>query len=149
MHYDVIVEPEDGNAVERLARYRVRPPLGLQRMRWDEGADTVVYSRKAQGSQPGAEEHVDALDFLARVIAHIPAPKMHLARFYGRYSNVSRGRRRKARDPQLSIRDCKARERPSGTRQATKLTPPTRLLPRPSSLLGVLHPRVGKGSAYP
>jgi len=79
VHYDVIVEPEDGAAVERLARYLVRPPVSLERMRWDQGADTVVYTRKAQGAQPGAEEHIDALDFLARVIAHIPEPRLHLS----------------------------------------------------------------------
>ena len=81
VHYDVIVEPEDGDAVERLARYLVRPPVSLERMRWDQGADTVVYTRKAQGAQPGVEEHIDALDFLARVIAHIPEPRLHLVHY--------------------------------------------------------------------
>ncbi len=112
VHYDVIVEPEDGDAVERLARYLVRPPVSLERMRWDQGADTVVYTRKAQGAQPGVEEHIDALDFLARVIAHIPEPRLHLVHYMGWYSNVARGRRRKGRDPQLSTGDGSARERP-------------------------------------
>ncbi len=33
-------------------------------------------------------------EFLARVIMHIPEPRRHLIRFYGWYSNVSRGKRR-------------------------------------------------------
>ena len=102
VHNRVTVEPEDGDAVERLARYLVRPPVSLQRMRWDEGSNEVVYTRKAQDGRPGAEEHIDALDFLARVIAHIPEPRLHLVHYLGFYSNVSRGRRRKGRDPELA-----------------------------------------------
>ncbi len=115
IHYDVIVEPEDGAAVERLARYLVRPPVSLERMRWDDGADTVTYRRKAQGDRPGPVEHIDALDFLARVIAHIPEPRLHLVRYVGRYSNVARGRRRKGCDLELSTGGPSARERPDGS----------------------------------
>jgi hypothetical protein len=104
-HYDVVVQPEDGAAVERLARYLVRPPVSLERMRWDDDSDTVVYRRKAQGDQHGLEEHIDALEFLARVIAHIPEPRLHLVRYMGWYSNAARGRRRKGRDPQLATAD--------------------------------------------
>lgn len=35
------------------------------------------------------------LDFLARMIMHIPTPRLHTTFFYGWYSNSSRGRRRK------------------------------------------------------
>jgi len=31
----VRVEPEDGAAVERLARYIMRPPISLERLEWD------------------------------------------------------------------------------------------------------------------
>ncbi len=41
-------------------------------------------------------EAVDPGDFLARVIMHIPQPRRHLVRYYGWYSNVSRGKRRNA-----------------------------------------------------
>jgi hypothetical protein len=34
---------------------------------------------------------------VARVLSQIPEPRKHLVRYYGRYSNVSRGKRRKAR----------------------------------------------------
>jgi len=58
--YAVVVEPEEGDAVEGLARYLVRPPVSLERMHWDESSDEVVYRRKGQGHQPAAEEHIDA-----------------------------------------------------------------------------------------
>ena len=36
----------------------------------------------------------DPSEFLARVIMHIPEPRRHMLRYYGAYSNVSRGKRR-------------------------------------------------------
>ena len=39
----------------------------------------------------------DPLDFLAAVTAHIPDRREHMVRYYGWYSSVKRGKRRKAR----------------------------------------------------
>ena len=41
----------------------------------------------------------DPLDFLAEVTQHIPDPGEHLIRYYGFYSNKSRGLRAKAQPP--------------------------------------------------
>ena len=98
----VKIEPEDSAAVQRLARYILRPPVSLMRMVWEEGSDEVVYTGKVRKGQPGASEHIDALDFLARVIAYIPEPRQHTVFYYAWYSNVSRGRRRKGQDPELA-----------------------------------------------
>jgi hypothetical protein len=94
----VKVEPEDEAGLERLARYVMRPPLSLERMHWTEGAREVAYTLKPKEGQPGAQERLDPLNFLARLLAHVPEPRLHLAHYYGWYSNVSRGRRRKGRD---------------------------------------------------
>ncbi len=98
VHNRVTVEPEDQPAVERLARYIMRPPISLERMRWD-GEGEVRYRRKRGHESPGLEERevetFDPLEFLAQVIMHIPEPRRHLTRFYGWYSNVTRGRRRR------------------------------------------------------
>jgi hypothetical protein len=68
-------------------------------MAWD-GAGEVRYRRKRGHESSGlGEREVEAFDpgeFLARVIMHIPEPRRHLVRYYGWYSNVSRGKRRKA-----------------------------------------------------
>jgi hypothetical protein len=99
VHNRVRAEPEDQAAVERLARYIMRPPISLDRMSWD-GAGEVRYRRKRGHEGSGLNEcEVEAFDpaeFLARVIMHIPEPRRHLVRYYGWYSNVSRGKRRKA-----------------------------------------------------
>ena len=97
VHNRVYVEPEDGAAVERLARYIMRPPISLDRMSWD-GEGEVRYRRKGGHEDPALRrdpvETFDPAEFLARVIMHIPEPRRHLVRYYGRYSNVSRGKRR-------------------------------------------------------
>jgi len=38
---------------------------------------------------------MDALDWIARVSSHVPDHHEHLLRYYGRYSNAARGKRRK------------------------------------------------------
>jgi len=98
----VRVEPEDEKAMERMARYMLRPPLCLGRMSYAEGADEVVYRRKTSNGQPGREERFDALDFLARVISQIQEPKLQAMQHLGHYSNVSRGRRRKGKEAALT-----------------------------------------------
>jgi len=95
-------EPEDRKSMEKVARYLLRPPLSLERMTYSKGDDQVGYRRKGKDGRPGDEERVDALEFLARVIAHIPPPRVHLIRYLGHYSNVSRGRRRKGREAPLT-----------------------------------------------
>ena len=98
VHTRVRVEPEDQGAVERLARYILRPPISLERMQWD-GAGEVRYRRKAghegSGFRGAAAESFEPTDFLARVLMHVPEPRRHLVRYYGAYSNASRGRRRR------------------------------------------------------
>ncbi len=91
----VRAEPEDGAGLERMARYILRGPLSLERMEWDGGDAEVLYTPKGKAGEDGAEEHVDPLDFLARVIAHVPDPRLHLLRYYAHYSNAARGKRRK------------------------------------------------------
>ena len=102
VHNRVRVEPEDQPAVERLARYIMRAPISLERVQW--GGEGVVHYRAKGGhdgrTQPAgdAAEAFDPAEFVARVIMHIPQPRRHLVRYYGWYSNVSRGKRQKAKD---------------------------------------------------
>jgi len=101
VHNRVRVEPEDGRAVERLARYIMRPPISLERIEWrGDGEVQVLYRPK--GGHDGRSRHpgdpaeaFEPAEFLARVIMHVPEPRRHLVRYYGAYSNVSRGKRRR------------------------------------------------------
>jgi hypothetical protein len=46
--------------------------------------------------EPTEGERIDAMEFVARVLVQIPDPRRHLVRYYGAYSNASRGKRKRA-----------------------------------------------------
>jgi hypothetical protein len=92
--------PEDDRAFAlRLARYCARAPVALERMSYEAERERVTYrSDKAAGPTAGTET-VDPLEFLARVVTHIPDPGQVMQRYYGWYASRTRGtRRRQASD---------------------------------------------------
>ena len=65
-------------------------------MEYSQEDSTVTYhSDKPTGPTAGSET-MDALEFLARVVAHIPNKGQVLQRYYGFYASRVRGMRRKA-----------------------------------------------------
>ncbi|MFQ6046581.1 MAG: transposase [Gemmatimonadales bacterium] len=96
VHDGVWVPAEDRAFATRLARYCARHPVALGRLAYRADTATATYqSDKASGPTAGAET-VDALEFLARVVSHIPNKGQVLQRYYGWYANRTRGMRRKA-----------------------------------------------------
>jgi hypothetical protein len=89
--------PEDDRAfATRLARYCARNPVALERMTYDRAAKAVTYrSDKADGPTAGTET-ADPLEFLARVLVHIPDKGHVTTRYDGWYANRPRGMRDKA-----------------------------------------------------
>ena len=89
--------PEDDRAfAKRLARYCARNPVALERLTYDRAAKAVTYrSDKSEGPTAGTET-VDPLEFLARVLTHIPDKGQVTTRYYGWYANRPRGMRRPA-----------------------------------------------------
>ena len=89
--------PEDDRAfATRLARYCARNPVALERLTYDHAAEAVTYrSDKSKGPTAGTET-ADPLEFLARVLAHIPDKGHVTTRYYGWYANRPRGRRDEA-----------------------------------------------------
>ena len=91
VHNSVTVPAGDGRALEALARYCLRNPVSLTRLRWDPGSETATYLLR-DGHDGQRAETLDALDFVARLLAHVPDPRRHLVHYYGAYSNVVRGK---------------------------------------------------------
>jgi hypothetical protein len=95
------VNPLDDEGVERLSQYIVRAPLSQERMTYipeHESPDStakVVY----RGKTTRSTEFFTALDWLARLITHIPGKGEQMVRYYGYYSNKSRGMRKKGATP--------------------------------------------------
>lgn len=100
--------PDDGLSLENLARYIIRASFSQERMIYvpksesPDGQAKVIYQ-----SKDGKTRQVyDALDWLAQLITHIPNKHEQMVRYYGFYSNKSRGlRARAAQNPETDTPD--------------------------------------------
>ena len=80
----------DDDARQSLSQYIVRAPVGLEKLTWDQGEDTISWKAAEKGHWKGEVRHFDSLGFIAQITLHIPPRGKHLVRRYGVYS--SRGR---------------------------------------------------------
>ena len=91
----VRINADDAAGRESLARYLIRAPFSMNKIRYDPAAGSVIYKTKMVEGVKRNFEIFDPLDFLAAVTSHIPNCGEHLVRSYGYYSGVRRGRRRR------------------------------------------------------
>lgn len=83
--------PDDENAMENVARYIIRASFSQERMTYVREQATVVY----QSKNGKTTKTFDALEWIAAMCSHVPNRGEQMVRYYGYYSNVSRGRRKK------------------------------------------------------
>jgi len=82
LHADVFVAAHDRPALERLCRYMARPPIPQDRLAWREDGMLVLSLKRTW--KGGVRAIVfNPLALIARLAALVPAPYMHLRRFYG------------------------------------------------------------------
>ena len=95
----VWLDQDDTASHLRLARYCARNPVSLERLEYradaGEVGEVIYTSDKAAGPTAGCHTF-DPLEFIARLVAHIPDKGQVLQRYYGYYANRTRGERRKA-----------------------------------------------------
>ena len=85
------IQPGEEEAMENLARYIIRASFSQERMIYFPEDSKVVYR-----SKDSKEEKIfDALEWLAAMCSHVPNKGEQMVRYYGYYSNVSRGKRKK------------------------------------------------------
>lgn len=117
----VFLSAGDQAGMERLVQYMMRCPFSLSRLVKVSGTGQVVYQAekracrafpdpKGDGTVAGVKRNfqiLPPLDFLAEFTQHIPPKGSHLIRYYGCYSNKSRGILEAAdtlvRNPQRSL----------------------------------------------
>ena len=98
VHIGERIWPDDEQGLENLARYIVHACFSQERMVYipvDESADgaaKVIYTAKDGRSR----KTFDALDWLAHLVTHVPGRYEQTVRYYGYYSNKSKGLRKKA-----------------------------------------------------
>jgi hypothetical protein len=86
VHHHVRIEADDDKGRAQLARYAARCPVALSRMSYDaeDGVVTIV-SDKTEGPTAGTHSF-EPLEFLARLLAHVPRKSEIYVRYYGAYS---------------------------------------------------------------
>jgi hypothetical protein len=117
----VRVEAKDTEGLQRLIEYFLRCPFSQARMIEVTGQGKVIYktgdNRLGRFPEAASEDLLagpkrnfqvfDPLDFLAEVTQHVPDPGEHLIRYYGYYSNKTRGLRtqRQAQAPPAAVQN--------------------------------------------
>jgi hypothetical protein len=71
----------------------IRPLLSLERLSLDERKGQVRYQ---YGKEAKETERMDYLEFIARVVSHIPDKGQVTVRYYGLHANAHRGKVKKA-----------------------------------------------------
>jgi hypothetical protein len=96
IHNGVKIDRKDEKGREALAQYIIRNPFSLEKIRYIEKSGSVIYrSAMSHGKSKKNFEIFDAEEFIATITQHIPDKSFQLVRYYGWYSNRSRGNRRK------------------------------------------------------
>ena len=114
LHAGVRVAARDRRGLERLCRYILAPPVSAERIsRTPDGR--IAYRLKRRWSDGTEMVTFSGLDFLARLMALIPRPRVHLLRYHGCLAARSSLRRRVVPSPQ-AVADARA-HRQSRSRQ--------------------------------
>jgi len=77
-------------------------PFALEKLRYQASTGAITYQSRMHPVLKRNFEIFSACDWLAALTAHIPNAGEHLVRYYGWYSNVNRGKRRKAQGGELT-----------------------------------------------
>lgn len=82
LHADVAISSRDRLRLERLVRYAARPPLSMDRL--EELSDGKLrYWFKTPWRNGANHADFEPLDFIEKLVALIPSPRMHMVRFHG------------------------------------------------------------------
>ena len=90
--------PNNDQGLEDLARYIIRACFSQERMTYIPVKDTLDGQAKViyRSKDGRASKTFEALDWLAQLVTHVPNKGEQMVRYYGYYSNKSRGMRKKA-----------------------------------------------------
>ena len=93
----VRIKREDTKGREAIAQYIIRNVFNIKKVKFVEKTNKVIYQgRMKKGKNRKNFEVYSALEFMAAITQHIPNKFSQLSRYYGFYSNKSRGMRAKA-----------------------------------------------------
>ncbi|MBC8390483.1 MAG: transposase, partial [Actinobacteria bacterium] len=97
-------------STENLARYIIRASFSQERMKYYPGEAKVTYQSK-YGKDT---KEFSSLEWMAALVSHIPDRGGQTVRYYGSYSNATRGRLKKEESqPQFHIIEDDSPGRPN------------------------------------
>ena len=82
LHAASVCDAHQRGRLERLCRYITRPPIAKKRLSVD-GRGRVVYQYKQPFRDGSTHVVLEPLDFIARLAALVPRPRLNLTRFHG------------------------------------------------------------------
>jgi len=82
LHAATVCEAYQRSKLERLCRYITRPPIATKRLSVDRQG-RVVYRYKQTFRDGSNHVVLEPLDFIARLAALVPRPRLNLTRFHG------------------------------------------------------------------
>jgi hypothetical protein len=82
LHAATVCEAWQHSRLERLCRYITRPPIATKRLSVDDRG-RVVYRYKHPFRDGSTHVVLEPLDFIARLAALVPRPRLNLTRFHG------------------------------------------------------------------
>ncbi|MCP4264416.1 MAG: hypothetical protein GY777_02375, partial [Candidatus Brocadiaceae bacterium] len=87
----VRVGANDPEGRRQLARYMIRNPFSLEKMEYKAKQGMVVYRSKHHATLKRNFQIMPGVAWLKLLLQHVPDRGEHLVRYYGWYSNRSRG----------------------------------------------------------
>jgi hypothetical protein len=82
LHAATVCEAWQRSRLESLCRYITRPPVATKRLSVD-ARGRIVYQYKQPFRDGSTHVILEPLDFMARLAALVPRPKLNLTRFHG------------------------------------------------------------------
>ena len=82
LHAATVCEIWQRSRLERLCRYITRPPIATKRLSVDDRG-RVVYRYKHPFRDGSTHVVLEPMDFIARLAALVPRPRLNLTRFHG------------------------------------------------------------------
>jgi hypothetical protein len=89
------IAPDKKDHAERLAQYIIRNSFSMEKMEIAAPTGKVLYRSKMSAKTHRNFELFEPTDFIAAITQHIPDKGVQMVRYYGHYSNKSRGMRAK------------------------------------------------------
>jgi hypothetical protein len=93
LHAATVCEAHQRSRLERLCRYITRPPIATKRLSVDHQG-RVVYRYKQPFRDGSTHVVLEPLDFIARLAALVPRPRLNLTRFHGVFAPNFKQRKR-------------------------------------------------------